>query len=190
MNMLRIVNLEEIQNLLLSVSDIVELSEQRDLNFVSAVKKWLTEIECTLKNNHLPTSAKVASLRGNIIAAEQGNIPIGINFKGRATKRKIREATASQSIRQAVDIVTGSIQKDVERVNEAERIVRQLVSIAKSKGLVTELPRGKNFTTMLRLTWQKMSSDQVLSQGTVSVEGLVGPNDAFLILDRAITADK
>ena len=188
--MLRIVNLEEIQNLLLRVSGIVELSEQRDLNFVSSVKKWLTELECALKNNHLPTSANIASLRGNIISAEQGNIPAGINFRGRATKRKIIEATASQSIGQAVDTVTCSIQKDVERVNEAERITRQLVSIAKSKGLITELPHGKNFAAMLRLIWQKMSADQVLSQGIVSVEGLVGPNDALLILDRTITADK
>jgi hypothetical protein len=188
--MLHIVNLEEIQNLLLRVSDIVELSEQRDLNFVSAVKKWLTELEGAIKNNHLPTSANIASLRGNIISAEQGNIPAGINFRGRATKRKILEATAGQSIGQAVNIVTCSIQKDVERVNEAERITRQLVAIAKSNGLITELPHGKNFAAMLRLLWQKMSADQVLSQGIVSVEGLVGPNDALLILDRTITADK
>lgn len=187
--MLRIVNLEEIQNMLLRVPGIVELNEQRDPRFVPAVKKWLTELETVLKNNHLTVSANIASLRGNLISTDQGNIPTGINFTSCITKRKVREATASQSISQAVDIVTINIQNDVGRVTEAERVTRQLVSIAKSKGLLTEIPHGVNFTGMLKLIWKTMSADQVLSQGVVSVEGLVGPNDALLILDRVITAD-
>ena len=51
-------------------------------------------------------------------------------------------------------------------------------------------PHGKNFSAMLQHIWKKMTADQVLSQGVVSVEGLVGPNDALLVLDRTITADK
>ena len=188
--MLRIVNLEEIQNHLLRVPAIVQLSQQRDINFISETKKWLTQLECTLKNNQLPVSANIAALRGNIISSEQGNIPTGIRFEGHATKRKIKEATASQSLSQAVDIITCSIQKDVDRINEAERVTRQLVSIAKNKGLITELPHGKNFSAILQHIWKKMAADQILSQGVVSVEGLVGPNDALLVLDRTITADK
>jgi hypothetical protein len=188
--MLRIVNLEEIQNLLLRVPGIVELNEQRDINFVPTTKKWLTQLECVLKNNNLPVSANIAALRGNIISSEQGNIPTGISFEGHVTKRKIKEATASQAISQAVDIITCSIQNDVNRINEAERVTRQLVSIAKSQGLITELPHGKNFSAILQHIWRKMAADQVLSQGVVSVEGLVGPNDALLVLDRTLTADK
>lgn len=188
--MLRIVNLEEIQNMLLRVSALVELSEHHDLNFVSSVKNWLIDLEKVLNHNHLSVAATIATLRGTLISAENGAIPVGIEFKGRATKRRVREATASQSIRQAVDFVMTTIKKDVERVTEAERITRQLVSIAKSKGLIKEIPAGDNFTGMLKAIWQTMSADQVLSQGIVSVEGLVGPNDALVILDRTITADK
>jgi hypothetical protein len=188
--MLRIANLEEIQNLLLRVPAIVEQNEQRNPSFVSTVKKWLTELETVLKNNRLAAAANVAALRGNLISTEQGNIPLGINIKGRITKRKIQQATASQSLSQTVEIVSNVIQKDVERVAEAQRITRQLVSIAKIKGLITELPHGQNFTAMLKSIWTKMSQDQALTQGTVSVEGLVGPNDALLLLDRTITADK
>jgi hypothetical protein len=188
--MLRIVNLEEIQNLLLRVPNIIELSEQHDPAFVPSTKKWLTELENALKNNNLPVSANIASLRGNLISTDQGNIPVGISIKGNITKRKLREATATQSITQAVDIVSGIIQKDAERVAEAQRITRQLVAIAKSKGLIKEIPHGKNFSDMLKAVWKAMSTDQVLAQGVVSVEGLVGPNDALLVLDRTLTADK
>ncbi|MFA5363584.1 MAG: hypothetical protein WC325_00180 [Candidatus Bathyarchaeia archaeon] len=171
--MLRIANLEEIQNLLLRVPNIVELSEQHDPNFVPAVKRWLTELETALKNNNLPVSANIASLRGNLISTDQGNIPAGINVKGTITKRKLREATATHSISQAVDIVTNIIQKDAERVGEAQRITRQLVAIAKSKGLITQIPNGASFSDMLKTVWKTMSTDQVLAQGVVSVEGLL-----------------
>jgi len=188
--MLRIINLEEIQNLLLRVPAIVEQNEQRNPNFVPTVKKWLIELETVLKNNRLPAAANVAALRGNLISTEMGNIPAGINIKGRLTKRKVQQATASQSISQIVEIISSIVQKDVERVAEAQRITRQLVSIAKIKGLITEVPHGKNFTPILKSIWTKMSNDQALAQGVVSVEGLVGPNDALLLLDRTITADK
>lgn len=187
--MLRIVNLEEIQNMLLRISDLVDLNEQRDPNFVHYVKQWLSELEKVLKNNHLPVAGTIATLRGILISAERGNIPAGVEFKGRATGRKIRETTASQLIRQAVDLVSNFIQKDVERIMEAERITRQLVSIAKTKGLIREIPSGDNFTDMLKAIWLTMGADQVLSQGIVSVEGLVGPQDALVVLDRTITAD-
>jgi len=188
--MLRIINLEEIQTLLLRVPGIVEQNEQRDPRFVPTVKTWLTQLEAVLKNNHLPTAANVAALRANLISTEQGNIPAGITFNGRATKRKVQQATASQCISQSVEMISGTIQKDAERVAEAQRITRQLVSIAKSKGLITETPHGKNYTSILNAIWTKMSKDQVLAQGVVSIEGLVGPNDALLLLDRTITADK
>jgi hypothetical protein len=188
--MLRIINLEELQNLLLRVPTIVEQHEQRDPRFVSTVKEWLTALETVLKNNHLPAAANVAALRGNLISTEQGNIPAGINIKGRLTKRKIQQATASQSLGQTVEIVSDVIQKDVDRVAEAQRITRQLVAIAKIKGFITEVPHGNNFTSILQSIWTKMSNDQALAQGVVNVEGLVGPHDALLILDRTITTDK
>ena len=188
--MLRVVNLEEIQNLLLLVPSIVKLSEEKDFGFVSAVKKWLIQMEMVLKNNKLSVSANVAGFHGVLISAEQGNIPSGINFKGAITRRKVREATASRSISQAVEIVSDRLQKDIERVDEAERIIRQLVSIAKCKGLIVDVPSGNNFSDALKSVWKTMSADQVLSQGAVSVEGLVGPHDALILLDRRITADK
>ncbi|MCW4034595.1 MAG: hypothetical protein NWF03_04455, partial [Candidatus Bathyarchaeota archaeon] len=173
--MLRIINLEEIQNLLLLVPAIVEQNEQRDPRFVPTVKTWLTQLEAVLKNNHLPAAANVAALRGNLISTEQGNIPAGITFNGHATKRKVQQATANQCLSQTVEIISSTIQNDANRVAEAQRITRQLVSIAKSKGLITEKPHGKNYTAILKSIWTKMAKDQVLAQGVVSVEGLVGP---------------
>jgi len=187
--MLRIVNLEEITDMLLRVPSLINLQENKDTNFIPEAKRWLLELEKILERNKIPAAGAVASLRGVLISSERGAIPVSIEFQSRATGRKIREATAAYVVRQANDIVSNLIRKDQERISEAERITRQLVSMAKAKGLIREHPYQDNFAERLRVIWRMMSADQALSQGTQSVEGLIGPNDALIILDRSITQD-
>jgi len=187
--MLRIVNLEEIQGMLLRIPGLVDLQDRRDPDFVQDVKEWLSKLEKVLENNRLPAAGNVAALRALLISAEQGVIPTGVEFHGRTTGRKIREAAAAYVLRQTGDLVSSVIQKDRERVAEAERMTRQLVALAKAKGFIQELPSGDNFTDMLKAVWRTLSADQELSPGTVNVEGLVGPHDAIMVLDRIITSD-
>jgi len=187
--MLRITNLEEIQSLLLRIQYLVDLQERRDSDFVHEVKEWLSKLEKVLDNNRMPVAGNVAALRGLLISAERGVIPAGVEFHGRSTKRKILDAAAAYVLRQTGDLISSVIQKDHERVAEAERLSRQLVAIAKAKGLLLERPTGDNFTDMLTAFWRTLSADPELSSGTVNVEGLIGPNDALIILDRTITSD-
>lgn len=187
--MLRIVNLEEMQNMLLRIPGLVDLQEQRDSDFVQDVKQWLSKLEKVLESNRLPAAGNVAALRAMLISAEQGVIPAGVEFHGRATGRKIRDAAAAYVLRHAGDIVSSVIQKDHDRVADAERMTRQLVSLAKAKGLIQELPSGENFTDILKAIWRKLSADPDISPGTINVEGLIGPHDALVVLDRILTSD-
>lgn len=186
--MLRITNLEEIQSLLLRIQYLVDLQERRDSDFVHEVKEWLSKLEKVIDNNRMPVAGNVAALRGLLISAERGVIPAGVEFHGRSTRRKIRDAAAAYVLRETGDLVSSVIQKDHERVAEAERLSQQLVAIAKAKGLIQERPSGENFTDMLKAIWRTLSDDSELSPGTINLEGLVGPNDALIVLDRTITS--
>ena len=187
--MLRIVNLEEIQGILLRIPCLVDLQEQRDPDFVQDVKQWLSKLEKVLDNNRMTVAGNVAALRALLISAEQGVIPTGVKFHGSTTVRKIREAAAAHVLRETGDLVSSVIEKDRERVAEAERLSRQLVALAKAKGLIQERPSGENFKDMLKAIWRVLSGDPELSPGAVSLEGLVGPNDVLIVLDRTITSD-
>lgn len=187
--MLRIVNLEEIQGMLLRIPGLVDLQERRNTDFIKDVKQWLSKLEKVLENNRLPAAGNVAALRAMLISAERGVIPAGVEFQGRATGRKIRDAAASFVLRLAGDIVSNAIQKDRARVADAERMTRQLVSLAKAKGLIHELPSRENFTGILKAIWRTLSGDPDVSPGTINVEGIVGPQDALVILDRILTSD-
>lgn len=187
--MLNIVNLEEIQSILLLIPALVDLQQQRDSDFVEEVKNWLKKMEKVLENNRIPAVGNVATLRGVLISAERGVIPVGIELRGRPTGRKIKEATAADVLRHVGELVSNVIHQDRERVAEAKRLGRQLVALAKTKGLICELPSGEQYTEMLKVMWRTLSSDPDISPGSVNVEGLVGPHDALIILDRTITSD-
>jgi hypothetical protein len=188
--MLRIVNLEEIQGLLLRIPGLVDMMDQRDPDFVADVKQWLTTLEKALDSNRMPAAGNVAALRGLFISSEDGVIPSGIDFHGRPTKRKIRNATAALVLRGTGDLVSSVIQKDQERVSEAERLGRQLVALARAKQLIRQQPSGEDWKEMLKAIWRAMSDDPELSPGTTNLEGLVGPHDALIVLDRTISRDK
>ena len=187
--MLRIVNLEEIDIMLLRISSLIDQQERGDTNFAENVKEWLSKLERMLESNRMPVTENVATLRGMLISAERGVLPPGIEFHGRPTRRKIREAAAAYVVRLTCDLVSNAIQRDHERVAEAEGVTRQLVALGKAKGLIRELPSEKDNTGLLKTLWRTLSTDPELSSGTVNVEGLVGAYDALIMLDRTIVKD-
>jgi Arc/MetJ-type ribon-helix-helix transcriptional regulator len=184
--MLRIINLEEIQGLLLRVPQLVDLLERRTPSAVSEVKSWLTTVEQTLVNNRMPLAGNIATLRGILISAERGVIPTGVVFHGRPTVRKIREATTADVLRQSSDLVADAVREDTARIAEAERLGHQIVVIAKSQGLVPQEFSGGDRNEMLENLWSSFSTDANIKAGAVRLLSLVGQNDVLIILDRAI----
>jgi hypothetical protein len=138
----------------------------------------------------MPVSGNIASLRSELISAERGVIPEGLEFHGRVSIRKIKDATAANLIKKASELVSIAIRKDQERVTEAERITQQLVTLSKTKGIIKEIPRGEHLTEKLKAIWKDISADPDLSAGTVNLTGLIGVNDALIILDRTITSNE
>src|SRR6266550_1161731 len=187
--MLRIVNLEEINGMLLRVPGLVDLHEGRGPGFVGEVKAWLESLEDVLNNNRMPVVGNVAAFRGVVVSAERGVMPEGLSFYGRATLRKIKDAAASAALRAAAELIFNTIQPDSSKVAEAERRGRQIIVLAKAKGLSLALPNGPDRAEALKTLWRTLATDPDIGPGTVNVEGLVGPNDALIILDRAIATD-
>jgi hypothetical protein len=188
--MLRIVNIEEIQNYLLQVPELINSVEKQETEFISNLKNWLSGLEKVLHNNNMSETGNIASYRGILISASRGCIPNEITFYNRLSKRKIIESTATFIIQQSSNLVSTIIQKDKDRFFEAERFTQQLVTIAKTKGLIKEPLNGNYDTDLLKHIWKSMSSDKDLSPGVINIEGLIGPYDALIILNRVITSNK
>lgn len=187
--MLRIINIQEIQNMLSSISGLVDIQQCHDPNFDDKVKLWLAKLEKMLESNRIMQVGEIATLRGLILSAEDGIIPPGIEIHGKSSKRKIVEAAVTFSLRQSSKLVSDFLQNEVNRVSDAERMMRQLLALAKAKGLIQQIPDDSNHTEVLKYIWHTLSEDPEIAPGTINVEGLVGPHDALIILDRMIASD-
>ena len=184
--MLHIVNLEEIQGTLLRVPELIRSLDGREPQFVGDAKDWLSQAEQALINNRLAVAAGVAALRGVLITAERGVIPPGVVFIGRATSRKVKDATAADVIRKTEELISNAIKADVARIAEAEQLMRQIVSVAQRKGLIPASPNGTDHSVMLRLLWLAMTSDPDTGAAATHLAGLVGMHDALILLDRTL----
>ena len=137
-------------------------------------------------NNRIPAAGRIAGLRGTLAAAERGFVAPGVVVQGRATTRKIKDATAADVIRSAGDLIWNAVQDDAMRIAEADRLGHQIAALAKSKALIPAENGDGSHAVHLKQIWTTLLADPDIGGGAVRLEGLVGDNDALIILDRAL----
>jgi hypothetical protein len=185
---LHLLNLEEIEALLLKVSPLVKRFEDRDPDFVAAVRGWLAAAEEMLGNNRMPVASEIAVYRGALISAERGFVD-GLAPKSRSGARHLKEARAANLLKRATDTVVEAIRPRRAQVDEAERLMMQIVAVADRVGLVPpEL--GQSHTAYLQKILQEISNRAELTSLLVHVTGLLGNTDTLIMLDRAIGSIK
>jgi hypothetical protein len=121
-----------------------------------------------------------------LISAERGVLPPERSTDGRAPTRKVKDAYAADILRTAEGRIAEAIQASAAQIAEAERLTRQLVSLAKRKGLVPPAEGAGNLSERLNDIWQRMLADPELAGATAHVGGMVGQQDSLILLDRAL----
>lgn len=187
--MLRIVNLEEFHRLLLLVPALVDDLESRSADAPGGVRAWLVAVEGALENNRMPLAGSIAALRARLDSASKGAVPDGVVIAGSVSRRKVRYAVAAEVLKDAVDTVTAELESDDGRIDEADRLARQLVVAAQLKGMVNGAPAVADRADAIQALWAAVLAEPEIGAGAVHLLSLVGPNDAVIVLDRAITRD-
>lgn len=184
--MLRIMQAEEIASLLLLLPDLVRQQERRSTDFVRNAGEWLNLLEGAFAAMRLYQAGSIAMLRSGLVAAEQGELPAGLQFRGRPTRSRVLNAVASQALQRAADMATTLIAENQPRLAEAERVAQQIVAAALSRGLITGHPEGVSNTKYLLMLRRILVTSVDLENAVVHLEGLVGPYDALILIDRAL----
>src|SRR2546425_3584484 len=99
--MLRVVQLEELEALLLEAPELIGRYEQRTPQFRGAVRDWLERVAAALRSNRLAGAATVAALRGEMIAAERGSPPADLVTAVGASRRPIAATVAVRAPQRA-----------------------------------------------------------------------------------------
>lgn len=187
--MLPVVNLEEFHRLLLELPAIADALDARTSDGPDAARVWLVEAEGVLERNRMPTAGNIAALRARLDSASRGAVPDGVTIQGTVSRRKVVRAVAAEVIGKAADLLAARIGADEERLAEADRLARQLTVAAQVKGLVNSHPAVGDHAAAVSSIWSAVVADPELSGGAVHLLSLVGPSDALIVMDRALTRD-
>ena len=131
----------------------------------------------------------IAGLRARLDSASKGAVPDGVVIIGSASRRKVRYAVAAEVLQNAADTLAAELEADRVRIDEADRLARQLAVAAQVKGLVNGPPPRAEHADAIQGLWATVLSEPEIGAGAVHLLSLVGPNDAVVVLDRAITRD-
>jgi hypothetical protein len=183
---LNIAQIEEIKSILLEIPDLIKKYDRHDLSFTEGVKDWLTKMERALTNNRLPQGASIATFQSLLISVERDIIPEGYTFRKRLTKRKMLEVVSAEILRKAEELIRYFLQINMQRIEEAERLARQIAIIVQRKNLLATIPQPLTHTQKLQILWNTISSDSDLSTAALHLEVLLGKNDAMIIIDRQL----
>ncbi len=187
--MLRIVNVEELEAILLRSSDLVKLQEQHSPIFVPRVQRWLGQLSAVLAANRLALASGVAGLSSEIEAAAAGLIPAGLVFRRPPTSQRLVAAVASYSMQRAIELVSGRLREEQQRIAEATHLSRQVLAVVRHQGLLPCPEQGGASWQYLRAVRSVLLSVPDLRLAVTRLEGLIGPQDTLVVLDRVLTAD-
>ncbi len=189
--MLRVAAFEEVQATLLRLPDLAELFEKRDPGFAGAVKSWLAAAEKLLASHRLIAAAELAGLRTTLISTERGMAPAAPQAPAagsRMTSRKARDTAAAEVLRKAAEVIATTIRGDAARLEEAERLARQLATVALRKGLIAAAATGIPASARMAAIWSALAGDPELGPATAHLAALAGTQDAWLLVARALPA--
>lgn len=181
--LLRLLQAEELDGLLLRVSDVLATSQDGGELFESATRSWLGDVETALQNNRMPLAARVASagasLRISLHAAGRsaGGSP-------RRPSRKDKAAGCVRAIEQVVSELSAALAETHGRLIEAELACRRVIAIAQHKGLVGTV--DPNSPDRLQRLMAVFRADQDVSAGVVQMTALVGTQDSLIVLSRRL----
>jgi hypothetical protein len=184
--MLRITQIEEIEGFLLLLPDLVRQQERRSTGFTPNAAAWLSSLEKVFVANRLYQAGNIATLRSGLVAAEQGQVPPGLQFRGRPNRTRVTFAVAWQALQRAAEIASTLVAESRPRLAEAERVAQQIVSAALSRGVITAREEGVNHTQYLQILRSSLVASGDLENAIIHLEGLVGPHDALILLDRSL----
>jgi hypothetical protein len=135
-------------------------------------------------------------VRGSVVVS--GDPPSGscagpglaaLPWAGRLPRRiKIKEAPAALLLGRGSDVLQALITAQQPVFQEAERIARQALAVAKLKGLALTPGGGVPQQQFLHELQDRLAADPDLATVNAHIAGLVGTTDALVFLDRALVS--
>lgn len=168
----------ELKEKLLEVGVLVDNFQNKKSSAVVDWLLWLKNTEEILKKYNYSETADLAGLRAAILAT-------GNNSESRRSGKKAQIQKALETINSAQQVVLVKQSQLEERIEKVRTIIRQVVTLAKTAGLIKLRP-GENFTAFLEQFLMQMQQHEQLQPSINMAIATVGKYDTLRILAEEI----
>ena len=176
---------ERLNQQLYQVSQLVDLYQARDSNFVGRVVQWLSKVEENLQQLRNPLSSFVGAERAKILAAYDGfRDPNVVDPK--ITKRKAVMATTSLVLNNVVDRLNETIHQIDEKFDAWREKMTQLLALGSMKKPIP-LPPTEPRQEWLKKVWAQLGESEEAKGMYVYLNAVMTQNDRLQLLDELIT---
>lgn len=165
--------------MLLEIPGLVRLYDGRDATFRVSVKEWLEQTVVECEKNRMSVSGELSTLKGKMISAERGVLPLEyLSLRAKSVRRAL-DAMALDILARANQSVNDALKPSWSLLADGEKLARQIVTLAIKKGTVRIDAKPEE-------NWRSVSNDSDLGGYATALVGLVGLYDAIILVDRAI----
>lgn len=184
----RLIQVEEIEALLLRLPSVLELQEPQPAAFIARAARWMDVLEPALVAVHAHQAGRIAVLRSGLIIARYTAVRDASEPQAQLTRVRRLAVEASMALAEAAGLAAAIVDDSRPRFDEADRRLTDLLARARSAQV---LPTGEPLITIhdrLAEVRQAIAHRGDLERAYVDVEGLVGSDDALLMLGRALAS--
>lgn len=180
--------LEEIDQLLLRVSGLVDAIEDQYWDAADRVRGWLYDTEAAFQRDGLAAvSSRMAGLRAELLVLLLGGSPPGFPINPQTNSRRLRQVGLLHVVQEGERSASTAVEDVRVTFAETQRMLRQIVVVARHKTLPDADPPGPGSESALRRLWLAIISDPDMTAAATRVLGLVSESDALALLDQSVS---
>jgi hypothetical protein len=170
---------DELDHLLLTVSDVLSTNDTASGIFEQRTLDWLLVVRTALQNNRMPLASKVDVVRAEL------TIALRPPRREQRPTRRDRAVACVHALETTVEELRSELRTTHARIEEADALSRRLIAIAKHKRITDEFDLNRPEAVSQLINAMRLDSD--VSAGVVQLDSLVGPRDGVIVVARRLS---
>ena len=176
--------IENIGSYLETLGGVIDLYADGDFSFPDAAGEWLSGAEEVMSKLRLPDGARLAALRGKILAAgDNTKDPDG--YFSRSLSRKAREVAAAESLEIAEEVMRGSLQSSREQLEHFRSKLAEAITAAALSNVIP-LPETTPRQVWLNQVWAAFAAFQATRPSAIYIAASLTITDRIYLLDQVM----
>jgi hypothetical protein len=184
----RLIQVDEIEQLLLQLPRIVELQDEQPTAFIARATQWMDLLEQALVAAHAYQAGRIAVLRSSLVFARHTVARDAAESSAPLTRARRLVLEASTALDEASAIAMNILDEHRPRFADADRRLRDLLARGRTLGVMALVEPVTPTQAKLTHVRRAIAAQRELERQYIAVETIVGAEDALLLLGRALGA--